>query len=118
MAKNPREILNDLSKGSVKWSKAHPKVASAFSELGKAALKPKTLDRKTVELIASAISLAVRCDYCIAPHVQQALRAGATRQELIETAGVAIFMGGGPSLTYSATLFLDAIDEFSKDFDK
>ena len=118
MPTNPREILNDLAKGSIKWAKARPKRMAAFSELGKTALKPGALDLKTKELIAAALGLTARCDYCIVPHVYEAFRAGATRQELTETACVANFMGGGPIVTYSATLFLDAIDEFAPDFKK
>ena len=118
MPKYPRELLKDLNDGSIKLAKAFPQCTAAFSGLGAAALKPGALDLKTKELIASALGLAARCDYCIVHHVHAAYKAGATRQELLETACVATFMGGGPSLTYNATLFLDSIDEFAKDFDK
>ncbi|MDD4876780.1 MAG: carboxymuconolactone decarboxylase family protein [Dehalococcoidales bacterium] len=118
MAANPREILNDLKKGSVKMAKAHPECSKAFNELGKSALQKGALDTKTKELIAAALGVAARCDYCIVHHVYESFKAGATRQELLETACVATFMGGGPNLTYSSTLFIDAIDEFAKDFDR
>ena len=117
MPKYPREILKDLNDGSIKLSKTFPQCTAAFSGLGAAALKPGALDLKTKELIASALGLAARCDYCIVHHVHEAYKAGATRQELLETACVATFMGGGPNLTYNATLFLDTIEEFAKDFE-
>ena len=118
MPKQPRELLKDLNDGSVKLSRAFPQCTTAFSGLGAAALKPGALDLKTKELISAALGLAARCEYCIVHHVHEAYKAGATRQELLETACVATFMGGGPGLTYSATLFLDSIEEFAKDFSK
>jgi len=118
MAKNPREILNEFRSGAKMWGEAHPECMPAFIELSKAALKPGALDTKTKELIAAAVGLVVRCDYCIVHHVYEALKAGATRRELIETACVTVLMGGGPAVTYTATLFLDAVDAFAPDFGK
>jgi len=118
MAKNPREILNEFRAGASEWKKAHPECMSAFIELSKVAMKPGALDTKTKELIAAAVGLAVRCDYCIVHHVYEALKAGATRQELIETGCVTNLMGGGPAVTYTATLFLDTINAFAPDFGK
>jgi AhpD family alkylhydroperoxidase len=118
MASNPREILEDYRKGASEWGKAHPECTPAFAELSKAAMKPGALDYKTKELIAAAVGLAARCEYCIVYHVHAALKAGANRQELIETACVANLMGGGPVVTYTATLFLDAVNTFAPDFEK
>jgi len=42
----------------------------------------------------------IRCEGCIACHVQGAIEAGATKDEMDETIGVAVVMGGGPSLVY------------------
>jgi len=118
MDRNPREILNEFHAGASEWRKLHPECMPAFIELSKVAMKPGALDTKTKELIAAAVGLAVRCDYCIVHHVYEALKAGATRQELIETGCVTNLMGGGPAVTYTATLFLDAIDTFAPDFGK
>ena len=118
MARDPREILEDYRQGASEWSKAHPECTPAFAELSKAAMKPGALDYKTKELIAAAVGLAARCEYCIVYHVHAALKAGASRQELIETACVTNLMGGGPVVTYTATLFLDSINTFAPDFGK
>lgn len=37
-------------------------------------------------------------------HLRNALKAGATEQEVFEAANVAIMMGGGPTVVYSARL--------------
>ena len=88
-----------------------PEVMKAFASMAQSALVPKALDAKTKELIAIAISVAVRCDDCIGFHVKAAIKQGASRDEIMETLGMAIYMGAGPSVMY-ATHALDALDEF------
>ena len=79
-----------------------PEVMKAFSSLAQAALTQGALDPKTKELIALAIGVAVRCDDCIAFHVKAAVDHGATREEILETLGMAIYMGAGPSAMYAS----------------
>ena len=118
MAKDSKEILNELNTGAGALYKADSERMQAWRDFHQANVKPGALDRKTKELIMAALGLSVRCKYCIVHHVYEALKAGATRQELIETACVANLMGGGPVVTYTATLFLDAVDAFAPDFAK
>ena len=75
-------------------------------------MSPGELDVKVKELIATGIAIAARCDGCIASHVGAALKAGASRQELVEAIGVALLMGGGPSSIYGAQA-LSAVDELA-----
>ena len=89
-----------------------PDTMNAFLALHKAALADGALSSKYKELIATGIAIAARCDGCIAAHVSAALRAGATKEELLETIDVAILMGGGPSLIYG-TQALAAVEELS-----
>jgi len=88
-----------------------PDVMKAFANIARAALAPKALDSKTKELIALGISVAIRCDDCIAFHVKAALQQGASREEVMEALGMAIYMGAGPSVMY-ATHVLDAFTQF------
>jgi AhpD family alkylhydroperoxidase len=90
-----------------------PNVMKAFSGLAQAASAPQAIDIKTKELIALAISVAIRCDDCIGFHVKAALDHGATRAEIVETLGMAIYMGAGPSVMY-ATHALEAYEQFAK----
>ena len=57
------------------------------------------------------IGITSRCDGCIAFHTHEARAHGATREEINETIGVAISMGGGPALMYAAHA-LEALDQF------
>jgi len=77
-------------------------VMKAFSSLAQAALAQGALDPKTKELIALGISVAVRCDDCIAFHVKAAIDRGATREEVLETLGMSVYMGAGPSAMYAS----------------
>jgi AhpD family alkylhydroperoxidase len=72
----------------------------------------KALDAKTKELIALAIGVSTRCDDCIAFHAKAAVDHGATRDEVMETLGMAIYMGAGPSAMY-ASHALAAFNQFS-----
>ena len=74
-----------------------PKTMSAFTNLHKSTNSNGALTSKTKELIALGIAITVRCDGCISFHVHDALEAGASDEEILETIGVAILMGGGPS---------------------
>ncbi len=79
-----------------------PEVMKAFSSLAQAALTQGALDPKTKEMIALAIGVAVHCDDCIAFHVKAAVDHGASREEILETLGMAIYMGAGPSAMYAS----------------
>jgi len=74
---------------------------------------PAGLDKKTKELIALALGVAAHCDGCLGFHTRTLARLGATRAEVGEALGMAIYMGGGPSLMYAADA-LRAFDEFSQ----
>ncbi len=92
--------------------KALPAVAKEFGGLAREAIAPGALDSKTKELIALAIGITARCDGCLAFHVKAALKYGATREEIVDAIGVAIYMGGGPSMIYGAEA-LSAFDALS-----
>ncbi|WP_315770990.1 MULTISPECIES: carboxymuconolactone decarboxylase family protein [unclassified Bradyrhizobium] len=110
MDKNYPELCKDISGNLRTLRKDIPDVMHGFSALAQAASRDGALDKKTKELIALAIGVAVRCDGCIGFHADALVRLGATRQEVEETLGMAIYMGGGPSLMYAA----DAIAAFEQ----
>ena len=90
-----------------------PEVMKAFASIAQSALATKALDRKTKELIALAMSVAVRCDDCIGFHVKAALEQGASQEEVTEALGMAIYMGAGPSVMY-ANHALEAYRQFAR----
>ena len=88
-----------------------PATISSFFRLHTDSLSEGALDTKTKELISIAMSIGAHCDGCVAYHVHDAVRAGATREEILETIGVAVMMGGGPALVYGAET-LEALNQF------
>lgn len=88
-----------------------PETLRGFSALAGAALKDGALSKKQKELIAMAIAVASRCDACIGFHAEACVKLGVTRAEYEEMLGVAVYMGGGPSLMYAAEA-MDAWAEF------
>lgn len=84
-----------------------------FSALAQSATSSGALDKKTKELIALAIGVATRCDGCIGFHTEALVRLGASRAEIEEALGVAIYMGGGPALMYAADA-IGAYDQFQQ----
>ena len=52
------------------------------------------LDKKTKELMGLCVSLAMRCDSCVKYHIEEALQAGASEAEIIETFEIATVIGG------------------------
>ena len=108
-----RDLTQGVSARLASLRASTPEVMKSFGALGHAATAHGSLDSKTKELIALALSVAARCDPCIGFHVQTLVKLGATRQELDETLGVTTYMGGGPSLMYAASA-ISAFEEFSQ----
>lgn len=111
MIENWPETAKELSGKLRNVRGGAPEVMKAFAALAQAALAPKALDVKTKELIALAISVAIRCDDCVAFHAKAAVEHGASREEVLETLGMAIYMGAGPSVMY-ASHALEAATQF------
>jgi AhpD family alkylhydroperoxidase len=79
-----------------------PDTMQGFTAMAQAATKPGALDRKTKELIALAVGVAAHCDGCIGFHIEALVKLGASKQEVEEALGMAVYMGGGPALMYAA----------------
>lgn len=112
MSNKFNELTKGISAQLAKIRKEMPEVMAGFSALAQASTKDGALDKKTKELIAMALAVASRCPGCIGFHSQTLVKLEASREELLETLGMAIYMGGGPSLMYAAEA-LEAFEEFS-----
>lgn len=88
-----------------------PEMLDAFGKLHKSTSKGGTVPAKYKELIALGISISIRCNECISYHMNDVIKAGATDEEIVETIGVSVLMGGGPALMY-ATHAYEAMKEF------
>lgn len=111
MATNYPEHREHIQGLVSRLSKDIPDTMAGFGQLHRGATAQGVLSTKEKELIALGIAITLRCDACIAYHVHDAIEAGATREEMNEAIGVAILMGGGPSLMYGAEAY-EAIEQF------
>ena len=112
MSKDFKEIAHDVMTGIGLLQQGSPDAMKAFGALSLAATASKVLDTKTKELMALAIGIAVHCDGCVAYHTKMAHQHGATRQEVLETVALAVYMGGGPAAVYGGDA-LRAYDQFA-----
>jgi AhpD family alkylhydroperoxidase len=90
-----------------------PDIIKAYSELHHANSASIHLDAKTRELIALAVSVTLRCDGCINAHTEAAVKAGASKDEVVEALSVAIMVNAGAAMVYSART-MDALDTYTK----
>ncbi len=109
---NYKELTQSVSKNLATLRADIPDTMKGFSELARAASRDGALDKKTKQPIALVLGVAAHCDACIGFHMQALVRLGATKAEVEEALGMAVYMGGGPSLMYSANA-IAAFEEFS-----
>lgn len=94
LSKMPR--LGELAPGAFK----------GFIQFDQAAFRDGAIPLKYKELMAVAGALTTQCPYCIDVHFRRAKQAGATEQELAESALVAAALRAGGAITH-ATHTLD-----------
>lgn len=107
-----KKFLGENQKRLTTLQKEIPDSFAAYAQMGKAAKTDGALSEKTKEFIALGITISTKCEGCIANHTKSLIRLGATREEFCEALAMISYMGGGPTITYSAKA-LEAFDEFT-----
>lgn len=108
-----REFLDKFAKDIEKMKAQASGTVTGFGGLFVKTMGDGAITVREKELIALGIAVAVQCVPCIRLHVQKCLAAGATREQVIEAAGVAVMMGGGPAYTH-LPIVLDALDALNQ----
>ena len=90
------------------FMKLTPDSVRGYQTLSAANAKDSKLGSKVRELISLAVAVTTHCDGCITIHTDNALKAGATREEIAEALGVAMAMNAGAALIYSLRV-MDAV---------
>ena len=112
MSQHYQQVTKDISNALGEIRKEIPDVLKGFHAMSQAANKEGVLSHKTKELIAMAIAITARCEGCLGFHAQTLVKLGVSREEFMEMLGVAVYMGGGPSLMTAAEALM-AFEEFS-----
>ena len=58
------------------------------------AFMPGALDVKTKELLGLVASAVLRCDDCVKYHLESSKKEGVSKEEVLETLGIATLIGG------------------------
>lgn len=106
---NTMEFLDHFKTSVEKMKQRHPDAVRGFGGLFQATMKEGALPTKQKELVALGIAVAQRCEPCILLHVEKSLAAGNTPEQVIEAAGVAVMMQGGPAYTH-LPIVIDAVE--------
>lgn len=97
---SPTDALAEFKRGKGNLNAELPEVMKHLDALFQTSLVAGHLSTKEKEFIVLGIALATHCEPCILVHLEKAVAAGATRAEILEACGVAIAMGGGPTMAY------------------
>ena len=105
------DVIRELRDPTMSLRHAIPDVWAGFASLHDAAMADGAIPTRLKEAVALAISVAKRCDGCIAYHAKAAARAGATPEEIAEVLGIVLLMDGGTASVYGPRAW-DAFNEF------
>jgi len=111
--KNINDKMDEFFVYTAKFMEKYPEIASSFTTLMGSVIQDGKLGSKEKELIAVGIAVGLRCIPCIQAHTKAALNLGATEDEIMEAATVAILMGGGPGMVHVIEV-MKAIEAFSE----
>lgn len=87
-----------------------PKQVEAWRNFSRTVFKEGVLDEKTKQLIAVAVAHVTQCPYCIKAHTPQALRSGASKEEIMEAIWVAAEMRAGAAYAH-ASIAMEAMEK-------
>lgn len=100
MSDDARQFFEDWPQRVEAMKVAAPKVPRSFGGLFQALMAEGALTVREKELIALGIAVAETCPPCIKLHVEKCIKSGATQEAILEAAGVAVMMRGGPAYTH------------------
>lgn len=86
-----------------------PPQIDAWRNFSRTVFKKGALDEKTKQLVAVAVAHVTQCPYCIKSHTPQALKKGASKEEIMEAIWVAAAGRASGAYTHAA-IAVDAMD--------
>lgn len=78
-----------------------PDQVEAWRNFSKTVFQEGALDEKTKQLIAVAVAHVTQCPYCIKAHTPQAMKKGASKEEIMEAIWVAAEMRAGAAYAHA-----------------
>lgn len=77
-----------------------------FFALDHQAYEDGALPAKTKEMLGLSASLVLRCDDCIGYHIDQCMRIGVTREEMLEVFNIGLTVGGSIVIPHLRRAFI------------
>ena len=108
-----KEFYSQIGQKMEKMKKDAPAMMTGFGTLFSKVMAAGALGLMEKELIALGIAVSYRCAPCIRAHTKKCLEAGASKEQILEAASVAVVMGGGPAYMY-VTEVMDALEALGK----
>ncbi|WP_321822617.1 MULTISPECIES: carboxymuconolactone decarboxylase family protein [unclassified Burkholderia] len=103
-------LLTHIGDALPRFQRVNPSTFKAFVNVLEVNHNLTEIDAKTRELIAVAVAAAIHCDGCIAYHVHEAKKAGATIKEVGAALATAMTIGMG-SKFIQTTYAMDAYEQ-------
>ena len=75
-----------------------PAFMAVFGQQYKAAFGDGAIPAKYKQLSGATLSVVVKCEECLKYHVQNAIRLGASRQEIVEALRIGLLTGGSAGM--------------------
>ena len=94
MNKQVKEFNDYRSKMNAKLLDDNNKIVKRIFNLDTKAYADGVLDKKTKELLGLVASTVLRCDDCIKYHLETSHKLGVSKDEMMETMGIATLVGG------------------------
>ena len=92
--------MDEFFEYTAKLGQQFPEMSKNFMGLMGSVMEAGALGAKEKELISLGIAVGLRCVPCIYAHTQASLAHGASREEILEAASVAVLMQGGPGMAH------------------
>ena len=104
-----KEFYNKFNADVGKMKEQTPNAVHGFGTLFSKTMAEGAMTVREKELVALGIGVAMKCTPCIRLHTKKCLDAGATKEQILEAASVAVMMGGGPAYTH-VPVVIDALE--------
>jgi AhpD family alkylhydroperoxidase len=83
-----------------------PEIGKPFRDFYDACTKGGVLDTKTRELLMVTLASVFRCPHCTESHINAALEAGVTKEEITEALLIAAVEAAGTQLSWAKEIYL------------
>jgi AhpD family alkylhydroperoxidase len=114
MSEQTKEFFEKFKKDAVKMKEQTPNMINGFGGLFAKVMDDGAVTVLEKELIAVAIGVAIQCEPCIKLHVKKCLNVGATKEQILEAASVAVMMSGGPAYTHMPVV-IDTLETLTEE---